>query len=985
MRSPTTSRWTCYLLAVVALLALAASASAQIKPGLGDPYAPKVMAEGKGWKLLETYDPALGERQEGTLVWMVMRVAVPNLPISQFQRDALEASMTELTDADDSEIFFADVTGLDALEAGTLGPDPDEGGELLANCGWRTRTKDKNYSFSDYSHSNTFTLGSVNGTYSVNIPLSGQANLHFEYEEWRPNLLLFCGPPLWWRFKFAHVDGNVAVSGDGDLSASASIGDTYSNEWLLFEPTLGQFTFYVGIIPVRIKVTLPTYVGASLTWNLTATVGVDADFGASGTFNYDCTKDACTGTNTFTDNFDIDDVTASLEADIDAQLNARVMARVALYDDSFAYVEAGIKGLLDGELWGYYGNTCGDADGDGHNETVQALAIDLGWGYDIVYGIGGFLLPDRTWTSMGPRYPLGWYDLLGAGGSTALQPMLLGPATVTEDQSVSYTVKMRPCYHYPEQVNFTIAPGTWSGNKFIPMPKSTVPSQNSSQVSRSFNTPGNPTLVVTNTTDGDGRDINVSYSRTITVDPACTDHIPPTVAVTSPAPGERIWGNATLAADASDNTGVNRVDFKINGATKCSDTTEPYSCTTNVDGYPTGDYTFKAVAYDTCNTPGTSAEVTARIVSNPEMYVETPTEGGTVSGSSVSVRGWATDPDGISEVTVTIDEQTTLPVTYGSSRPDVCSAVPVEDPNCPNVGFNTTLDSTLFTNGGHSMEVVARDAQNKTTTINRSFNVDNPLTPCVPDATTLCLRNNRFKVQAQYVNGGGFGSARAVPYSDQSGFFWFFSSTNIEASVKVLGPAGGYYWVFTGAATDREFTLAVTDTETGEVQTYVKPAGSFCGTPDTQAFPDGSSPFAPPGGGSILSFSEPATFNQVGKVTVIDPNQSLLTCTSSSTAICVQGDRFLVEVLRGGVPQPANELTTETGTFWFFDPSNQEVFVKVLDGNGINGHYWVFYGASSNQEYTVRVTDTETGQVVTYDNPPGNYCGNGDIVAFPAP
>ena len=178
--------------------------------------------------------------------------------------------------------------------------------------------------------------------------------------------------------------------------------------------------------------------------------------------------------------------------------------RVALYDDDFAYVEAGLKGLLDGELWGYYGNTCGDADGDGHNETVQALAIDLGWGYDIVYGIGGFLLPDRTWTSMGPRYPLGWFDLLGGAGSTALQPMLLGPATVTEGQGVTYTVKMRPCYHYPDQVNFTITPGTWNGNKFIPKPKSNVASENSSMVSRSFNTAGTPTLVVTNTTKREG-------------------------------------------------------------------------------------------------------------------------------------------------------------------------------------------------------------------------------------------------------------------------------------------------------------------------------------------------------------------------------------------------------------------------------------------------------------------------------------------------
>lgn len=984
MSVPTVSRSIRALLVVVALTALATSASAQISPGPEDPYAPRVMAEGKGWKLLETYDPDLGEKQQGMLVWMVKRAGIDNLPISQFQRDALEESMAGLVDLDDSEVFFVDVEGLNRLEEGTLGPDPESGQELLANCGWRTRTKDRTYDFSDYSHSNSFTLGSVAGTYSVNIPLSGQANLHFEYEEWRPNLIFFCGPPLWWRFKMAHVDGNVAVSGDGDLSASASIGDTYSNEWLLFEPTLGEFTFYVGVIPVRVKVTLPTFVGASLTWKLTATIGVDADFGASGTFDYDCTKDGCTGTNTFTDNFDLDDATASLEADVDAQLNARVMARVALYDDDFAYVEAGVKGLLDGELWAYYGNTCGDADGDGHNETVEALAVDLAWGYDVVYGIGGFFLPDRTWTNMGPRYPLGWYDLLGTGGSTALQPMLLGPDTVIEGQGATYTVKMRPCYHYPDQVNFTIVPGTWSGNKFIPMPKSSNPSQNSSQVSRAFNSAGTPTLVVTNATDGDGRDINVSYSRTITVAPACTDTTPPTVTLTAPTAGERIWGNATLAADASDDTGVSRVDFKINGATKCSDTTVPFSCAANVDGYPTGDYTFKAVAYDTCNNPGTSPEVTARIVSNPETFLETPAAGETVTGSSVPIRGWATDPDGISEVTVTIDDQTTLPVTYGSSRPDVCSAVPVEDPNCPNVGFSTTMDSTLFSPGVHSMEVVARDAQNKTTTVDRSFNVDNPPVPCVPDATTLCLRNDRFKVQAQYVDGGSFGSARAVPYSDQSGFFWFFSATNVEASVKVLGPANGYFWVFTGAATDREFTLAVTDTQTGAVRTYVKPAGSFCGTPDTQAFPEGGA-FAFPGGDPGQSFSEPATFNEVGKITVIDPTQSLVNCTPSSTAVCVQGDRFLVEVLRGGVPQPASELTSETGTFWFFDPSNQEVFVKVLDGTPINDHYWVFYGASSNQEYTVRVTDTETGQVVTYDNPQGNYCGNGDVGAFPEP
>ncbi len=989
MRGPTVSKTIRSLFVAVALLALAASASAQsesLEPGAGDPYAPRVMAEGKGWKLLETFHRERGTRQQGHLVWMVMRGAVANLPVTEAQRDALEASFVELVDADPTELFFVDVAGLEQLEAGTLGPDPEGGEEdLLANCGWRTRTQDKTYNFSGFNPSGSFELGEIPGTYAVHIPLSGQANLHFEYEEWRPNLLFFCGPPVWWRFKMAHVDGNIQVSGDGDLSASASIGDTYSKEWKLFEPELGRFSFTIAGFPVYVTVTLPTYVGASLTWKLTGTVGVDADFGASGTFDYDCTKNGCTGTNTFTDNFDLSNVTAGVEADVDAQLNARVMARVSLYDEDVAYVEAGVKGLLDGELWAYYGNTCGDADGDGHNETVEALAVDLGWGYDIVYGIGGFLLPDRDWTHEGPRYPLGWYDLLGPGGSTALQPMLLGPATVTEGEGAAYTVKMRPCYHYPDRVSFTITPGTWTGNTFIPKPKSSVASENSSTVSRGFNQAGTPTLVVTNTTDAEGRAINASFARTITVTPACTDTTPPSVSVTAPAAGERIWGNATLSAAASDNTGVTRVDFKIDGATRCSDSTAPFSCSTHVDGYPTGDYTVTAVAHDTCGNTATSAPVSARIVSNPEMFVGTPAQGATVSGSSVAIQGWATDPNGISSVTVTVDGQTTLPVTYGASRPDVCSAVPVDDPSCPNVGFHATLDSTLFPNGTHSLEIVARDVQNKTTTVTRSFSIGNaPPPPCTPNATTLCLRGNRFKVQAQYVNGAGYGSARSVPFTDQSGFFWFFSPDNIEAEVKILGPANGYYWVFTGAATDRELTLAVTDTLTGDIRTYVKPAGSFCGTPDTQAFPEGGSGLAAPGG-EIPSFGGPATFDEVGKISLIDPTQASSTCTPSSSAVCVQDDRFEVEVLRGGVPQPGSELTSATGTFWFFNSSNQEVFVKVLDGSGINGHYWVFYGATSNQGYTVRVTDTSTGQVVTYDNPTGNYCGNGDVGAFPAP
>ena len=45
--------------------------------------------------------------------------------------------------------------------------------------------------------------------------------------------------------------------------------------------------------------------------------------------------------------------------------------------------------------------------------------------------------------------------------------------------------------------------------------------------------------------------------------------------------------------------------------------------------------------------------------------------------------------------------------------------------------------------------------------------------------------------------------------------------------------------------------------------------------------------------------------------------------------------------------------------------------VKVLDGCGVNGHYWVFAAATTNVEYTLRVEDTATGHVRRYENPLG--------------
>ncbi len=53
-----------------------------------------------------------------------------------------------------------------------------------------------------------------------------------------------------------------------------------------------------------------------------------------------------------------------------------------------------------------------------------------------------------------------------------------------------------------------------------------------------------------------------------------------------------------------------------------------------------------------------------------------------------------------------------------------------------------------------------------------------------------------------------------------------------------------------------------------------------------------------------------------------------------------------------------------------------------MDGRAFNNKFWVFYGALSNVEYTITVTDTTTGVVKTYFNRSGDLASVADVNAF---
>jgi len=97
--------------------------------------------------------------------------------------------------------------------------------------------------------------------------------------------------------------------------------------------------------------------------------------------------------------------------------------------------------------------------------------------------------------------------------------------------------------------------------------------------------------------------------------------------------------------------------------------------------------------------------------------------------------------------------------------------------------------------------------------------------------------------------------------------------------------------------------------------------------------------------------------------------------TSCSGRYCLHNNRFAVTVHWRVQNQSGNgeqvSLTSDSALFWFFNPDNIEMVVKVLDGCGVNGHYWVFMGGLTNVGVTTTVTDVASGVAKTYTNTEG--------------
>ncbi len=264
-----------------------------------------------------------------------------------------------------------------------------------------------------------------------------------------------------------------------------------------------------------------------------------------------------------------------------------------------------------------------------------------------------------------------------------------------------------------------------------------------------------------------------------------------------------------------------------------------------------------------------------------------------------------------------------------------------------------------------------------------------PRGTCTPDAETLCLRDSRFKVEMKWdtwFSQGGGGRGRVVPAgTNDSGLFHFFDPENWEVLIKVLDGCAinGRMWVLGASTTDLGYWIRVKDTVTGDSRSYWndrdRPASAIV---DTEAFPlacgdaatAGAASSERAGDGAFGGFATGARAYAPGLAAA---DRAAGRCEAGPTTLCLGSGRFSVGIeasTLGGERHEglvARAGTERAGLFWFLDPENWEVLVKVLDGCSINGHHWVFAASATDMGLDLLVEDSVTGATKRYGTTAG--------------
>jgi hypothetical protein len=313
-------------------------------------------------------------------------------------------------------------------------------------------------------------------------------------------------------------------------------------------------------------------------------------------------------------------------------------------------------------------------------------------------------------------------------------------------------------------------------------------------------------------------DGNILWSAPVWVDQTTSsDTTPPTVSVS--ASGS--VGTLTFTATASDNVGVVRVDFLVDGVVKGSVSAAPYTLAFDSTTIANGTHSLTAKAYDADNNVGTSSAVSFT-VNNPASDTTPPTVSATSSGTSGTITFSATASDnvGVTRVDFLVDgtvqgSATTSPYTFA-------------------------FDSTTIANGSHSLTAKAYDAAGNVGTSSAvSFTVSNAASTVFNEVESNGSVANANVVARTYTSIVG-----TMGNTTDKDYFAISLNANEKLSLNMTGPSTTDYDLYLVDSSDTTLASSTGTTSTESLAytngasaktVYVKVI-SYSGSSTTQTY-----------------------------------------------------------------------------------------------------------------------------------------------------
>jgi len=414
-----------------------------------------------------------------------------------------------------NEIFLSEQQGAltPALQAIAEPADPEPKGltasKVFGRCSTRPFDRTKTFNLNAPIYDVSSSQAGFTGTLSVNVNVQGTGTGEVHLTLKRYALFGVC-IPYGAVFKSARAYGTASVNYGATLSGTLSYAHSWEKE--VAKPFLFSLNFAIGPVPVHIGFNLPITLGLDFEASVAGSVSYNGSQNAMGSFDYFCSLNGCNGTSYFAQSGppSSQPFTGSVSGRLKPTLWAQAGVRAFLYDEWVAYMQLGVRPYLYGDLWGYYGNNCGDADQDGTYETVRALTFDLDWKLYITAQAAAFGGQPKKWDDLWHtnRSHIRFWDLIG---SSALQPMFSGPEYVLANSLEQYSGKMRPCWPYEDNITYLLDWGDGSTLGFSASPLAWTGSLHS------WPQPGVVGIGLTAQRDEHGRVLNASTPRTVTV------------------------------------------------------------------------------------------------------------------------------------------------------------------------------------------------------------------------------------------------------------------------------------------------------------------------------------------------------------------------------------------------------------------------------------------------------------------------------------